>query len=54
MFGEPLDLTKFVQLVAAHPQRVECRYPPSSGPRRQLWLQRLLDRLNALLDNASR
>jgi len=28
--------------------------PPPAGPRRQQWLQRLLDRLNALLDDASR
>ena len=28
--------------------------PPPAGPRRQQWLQHLLDRLNALLDDASR
>ncbi|MCT0206447.1 MerR family transcriptional regulator [Synechococcus sp. CS-1332] len=28
--------------------------PPPAGPRRQQWLQRLLDRLNVLLDDASR
>jgi DNA-binding transcriptional MerR regulator len=28
--------------------------PPPAGPRRQQWLQRLLDRLNVLLDDADR
>jgi hypothetical protein len=28
--------------------------PPPTGPRRQQWLQHLLDRLNALLDDADR
>jgi hypothetical protein len=28
--------------------------PPPAGPRRQQWLQHLLDRLNALLDDADR
>ncbi|MEA5392106.1 MerR family transcriptional regulator [Cyanobium gracile UHCC 0139] len=29
-------------------------FPPPAGPRRQQWLQHLLDRLNVLLDDASR